>query len=329
MTIARTLMPLLLLAAAPLLAQKAGDALHSGNVPPPPTAEMREEMAERQVELDAIPDSVGSGPYPAIKEVARNLPDHTVYRPADLARIKPGSLGIVGWGNGGCYTDGASARLHLAELASHGYVVVAPGRIVTGPGQPARTPDDFGKISFSTTGDIMAGIEWALVENEREGSPLQGLIDPRKVAVAGHSCGGVQAIYLGRDPRVAAVIVHNSGMFPAGGPMMANMHMSKEWLTHLRTPVLYILGGPTDIAYPNGMDDFAKIDHVPVAVLNSDNGHEGSFWETNGGGAAQAAVNWLEWQLRGDEESAAKFTGKDCGYCSDPNWSYEAKRLKP
>ena len=39
--------------------------------------------------------------------------------------------------------------------------------------------------------------------------------------------------------------------------------------------VIYILGGPSDIAYPNGMDDFARIGHVPVAVANLPVGHGG------------------------------------------------------
>lgn len=39
-------------------------------------------------------------------------------------------------------------------------------------------------------------------------------------------------------------------------------------LTKLHTPVIYIMGGPTDIAYANGMDDFKKIDTVPVMVAN-------------------------------------------------------------
>lgn len=319
------ILPLLLMAGAPVWAQEA----QPEQMPPPPTPEMLVEMAKRQIELDAIPDTPGTGPYPSIKEVRRDLPNHTVYRPANLAAIEPGSLGVIGWGNGGCYTDGASARLHLAELASHGYIVVAPGPILTGPGQPPRTPEELGVISFSSTDDIMAGIEWALAENSKEGGSFQGLIDPKKVAVAGHSCGGVQAIHLGRDPRVAAVIVHNSGMFPAGSPKMANMEMSKDWLKELRTPVLYILGGPSDIAYANGMDDVEQIEHVPVAVLDADVGHEGTFWTANGGIAARASINWLKWQLDGDQQAKAMFVGEDCGYCKDPSWTYASKRLEP
>jgi len=54
-------------------------------------------------------------------------------------------------------------------------------------------------------------------------------------------------------------------------------------LQTLHTPVIYIQGGPTDIAYANGMDDFKRIGHVPVAIANLPVGHGGTFLEPNGG----------------------------------------------
>ena len=41
--------------------------------------------------------------------------------PKDLAALGAEKLGVVAWGNGGCSEDGASSRLHLLEIASHGY----------------------------------------------------------------------------------------------------------------------------------------------------------------------------------------------------------------
>ncbi|MEJ2244837.1 MAG: hypothetical protein P8Y80_01940, partial [Acidobacteriota bacterium] len=38
--------------------------------------------------------------------------------------------------------------------------------------------------------------------------------------------------------------------------------------TTLHSPTIYIIGGETDIAYPQAIDDFAKIDKVPVAIAN-------------------------------------------------------------
>lgn len=313
-----------LLLAATLLAAPAAAQQQPGPGAPDPAAMAA--MAEAQARFDALPDTPGTGPFPAIKEVVRNLPGNTVYRPANLAEVEPGSLGVVAWGNGGCSPDGASARQHLAEIASHGYVVVAAGPILSGPGVPARAQGSEGPAR-TTTPNVLAGIDWALAENTREGSPLFGLIDPAQVAVSGFSCGGVQAIDLASDPRVTAVVVHNTGLFPAGAAQMPGMESDKAWLDELHTSILYIEGGPTDIAYANGMDDYARINHVPVAMLNQDTGHGGNFMDVNGGAAAQAAVAWLNWQLRGDTAAGALFSGPDCGMCTSDHWDYQSKGI--
>jgi hypothetical protein len=49
-------------------------------------------------------------------------------------------MGVVAWGNGGSSEDGASSGFHLLESASHGYLVIASGRILSGPGAPAPEP---------------------------------------------------------------------------------------------------------------------------------------------------------------------------------------------
>jgi len=294
----------------------------------PPSEEEIRAMAAAQAAYHAMPDTAGTGAFPAIKEMARALPDHTIYRPANLADIPERSLGIVGWGNGGCSADGASQRLHLAEIASHGYVVIAPGKITSGPGMPPPAPPEPGPqelVARTTSAQVLAGIEWALAENARPGSPLYNLIDPERVAVSGFSCGGIQALELANDPRIKAVVVHNSGLFPDGTRPMGGIVTEKAWLDRLRTPVIYIMGGPTDIAYENGLDDFRRITKVPVAWLNQDTGHGGTFQEPNGGAAAQVAVAWLEWQLRGDEKAGAMFLGDNCGVCSDSRWTIERK----
>jgi dienelactone hydrolase len=180
----------------------------------------------------------------------------------------------------------------------------------------------------TTAEQVRAGITWALAENGRKGSPYYRRIDPKLVAVAGHSCGGLQALQLAGDPRVHAVIVHNSGVFADGTNPIAGMTVDKSLLKTLHTPVLYVLGGPGDVAYPNGTDDFRQISHVPAVLLNLPVGHGGTFLQPNGGRIAQVAVNWLNWQLRGDRTAAKMFTGKDCGLCTDKTWTVERKGIR-
>jgi hypothetical protein len=77
-----------------------------------------------------------------------SLPDHVIYRPMDLSRPGTKKLGVLAWGNGACAEDSASSRLHLLEIASHGYL------------PPPQT-----KAS-----DLTQPIDWALNENQRKDS---------------------------------------------------------------------------------------------------------------------------------------------------------------
>lgn len=314
------------------LALLAGTALAQVAPGTPGVTEQAKRDAESRAAFAKLPDTPGTGAHPAIKEVDPTLPDHVVYRPRDLSGVK-GKLPVLVWGNGGCRDDGASARHHLSEIASHGYLAIAPGKVLSGPGAqtvPPR-PTDGGvetRLAVATTyQDVLAGIDWAVAENARKDSRYFGRIDTAKVAVAGHSCGGLQAIQAGADPRIKTVIVHNSGVFTDGTNPIKGMTVDKSLLKKLHTPTLYVLGGKLDVAWVNGTDDFGKIDHLPVAMLDADVGHGGTFREENGGDVARFSVAWLNWQLRGDVEAGKLFTGKDCGLCSDPKWRLARKGI--
>lgn len=284
------------------------------------------ERARTAYEINnALPDTPGTGPFPAVKQIDPGLPQHVIYRPEKLEK-GPRSLGLVLWGNGSCAADGASARLYLEEIASHGYLVIAPGTIRSGPGGtgPAESglPAD---LVETTTEDLRVGLDWALAENRRPGSPYFDLIDEGQIAAMGYSCGGLQAVELAADPRIDTVILNNSGVFPDGASRIRNLQVDKSALEHLHSPVLYILGGPGDVAYRNGMSDFHDIDRVPAMVANIDTGHAGTFFDPNGGAAAQVAVAWLDWQLRRNPEAGRVFLGEDCTLCTDPDWTIERK----
>jgi hypothetical protein len=38
-------------------------------------------------------------------------------------------------------------------------------------------------------------------------------------------------------------------------------------------------------------------------------------------------VSWLDWQLRGDTQSAGRFVGEHCGLCQDLQWSLQRKQF--
>lgn len=303
------------------------------------------------------PMSEGSGPYAtAIVEGDPGLPDHTIYRPKDLSPFgKSNPMPVLAWGNGGC---SSSSRMHanfLAEVASHGFLILALGPYVaeSDAGSGGR-----GMGSGTKSAQMLEAIDWATAENKRSGSKFYGKLDPEKFAVAGMSCGGLQALEVASDPRVKTLMVMNSGLFGPGGrpkmgppkegmpkmgppkegmpkgapkggaPMMGMPAIGKEVLAKLHSPTIYIIGGETDIAYPQAIDDFAKIDKVPVAIANLEKvGHGGTYSQPNGGEFGVVATAWLKWQLEGDKKSGKMFTGSDCGLCSREGWTYEKKKI--
>jgi hypothetical protein len=286
--------------------------------------------AEIEAMHNAMPDTPGTGSFPAIKETDPGLPGQVIYRPANLSALGDTKLGIYAFGNGSCTDDAAHSRLHLLEIASHGYLVIVPGSIYSGPGaivRPAELPPAGPNVVLTRHEQLGEAITWALAENSRAGSAYYGLIDPEAVAVSGFSCGGLQALFNAGDERVRTVVMMNSGLFPEGPTTMAGMTADKSLLRKLHTPILYVLGGTTDIAYTGGMDDFSKINYVPAAVANIDKGHGGTYWEPNGGAAAQVVIKWLNWQLRGDADARRMFVGEDCGLCRDSAWRLETKNL--
>jgi hypothetical protein len=315
---------LLLVTCVSFSAQVAAQQAPAAAGGPSPAA--RAAMEQEREERNRQPDTPGTGAYPAVKEEIPALTRHVIYRPSAISTMGARKLGVVAWGNGGCSDDAASTRFHLLEIASHGYLVIASGRILSGPGAPP--PSSIRKpFPLTEVSDLTAAVDWALAENQRSGSPYYGRIDPQQVAVAGFSCGGLQAIQVANDPRIKTVIVQNSGTYEGDRSTMPGLRVPKALVKTFHTPVLYILGGPTDVAYANGMEDFKLIDHVPVAVANLPVGHGGTYHEPNGGAAAQVAVSWLDWQLRGDAKAAARFVGDKCGLCTDAKWKLERKNF--
>jgi hypothetical protein len=283
----------------------------------------------------------GTGPYPAALVGDTSLSTHTIFRPRDLSAFGGvNRLPIVAWGNGACRNNSGEYRNFLAEIASHGYLVVAIGpaahTLVLGSGAP-------GGGTQST--QLWDGVEWAIAQNGAPGSEYFDRIDVDRIALMGHSCGGVQALDVSSDPRTTTTMVWNSGVItrPRGAATppraegdgqapprpSAMAAMTKQRLSELHAPVAYIIGGPSDIAYENGLDDFERINHVPVVFASQDVGHyPATFLEPHGGAWGVAAVAWLNWQLKGDESAASAFVGPECGLCEDPAWTIRAKNLR-
>lgn len=114
---------------------------------------------------------------------------------------------------------------------------------------------------------------------------------------------------------------------PAGGGSMGGT-MGKDGLAKLHAPVAYLIGGESDIAYENALDDFRKIDNVPVVFANLPVGHLGTYQDDFGGEFSQVALKWLDWQLKGSDEGKTFFLGDTSDRDGFENWTVVHKNFK-
>lgn len=263
----------------------------------------------------------GTGHYKALMISENTLPTHTVFRPENLSIFgNENKLPVIVWGNGACNNSPWEHVNFLSEVASHGFLVVAIGPM------PKEGEQERGKSEPSL---LMDALDWAIAQNNDNESSYLNKIDTENIAVSGMSCGGLQALEVAPDERITTVGVFNSGILPNPDSGMEGMpSLSKEQLEKLHSPTLYMLGGESDIAYDNGMDDFNRINHVPVFMANMDVGHGGTYAEPHGGEFAKVATAWYLWQLKGDEEAGKMFTGSPGGLSESPHWTVQKKNIE-
>jgi GH35 family endo-1,4-beta-xylanase/enterochelin esterase-like enzyme len=264
----------------------------------------------------------GQGPFAAIVTEEASLAGMTIYRPRDLEAFgNERKLPVLLWGNGACANTTEEHKNFLNEIASHGYLVLGIGLL-----DQIETRTDAARQRTKSS-QLIAALDWIQAENARPESRYYGKVDVEKVAAMGMSCGGLQAIEVSSDPRIKTTVVCNSGVLPTASAMPVMPALTKEDLKKLHAPVLYIMGGSSDIAYKNAMDDFARIDHVPVVMTNMDVGHGGTYRRPHGGEYTPIAIAWLDWQLKGNQQSANTFVGDNCELKKDPAWTIESKNL--
>ena len=265
----------------------------------------------------------GTGAYKAILKEENDLKEHTVFVPQDLSKFDANNpLPILVWGNGACANSPFEHMNFLNEIASNGFIVLATGNI--------PMTDEWYKGPMSRSEQQIESIDWAIKQNADPQSPYYQKLDVKNICVAGMSCGGLQTLFNCADPRIKAIMICNSGLFNQqnAGQAVGGMPMpKKEKLNELHTPIMYMLGGPEDIAYGNGMDDFKRISHVPACAINFPVGHGGTYREAHGGEFTIPALAWLKWQLKGDKEAAKMFIGKKPQLLDRKDWTLEKNKL--
>ncbi|MDH6342794.1 enterochelin esterase-like enzyme [Parabacteroides sp. PFB2-12] len=258
--------------------------------------------------------------FPGVAIDDHSLPGFTIYRPFDLpaAVEREGRLPVLVFGNGACTHYSADYAPMFAELVTNGYIVMAvgskDGKIKT------RGRDASGAVKED---NLLDAVDWINKQHVTPGSDYYGLVDIFHIAAAGHSCGGAQAMAASYDPRITTTILHNAGM----GDMSMGGATPKS-LKELHAPILYLIGGPEDVAYFNAALDFERINHVPVASANYAVGHAGTYKQPQGGILGKVTRMWLDWLLKGKKEASAFFLNADFRDKNYPGCEFESKGME-
>ena len=163
---------------------------------------------------------------------------------------------------------------------------------------------------------LLEVLDWLTEQNATQGSEYYHCLALDHVAAMGQSCGGAQVLGVAYDPRIKTCVMLNTGIGD-----MEMMGATKESLKNLHTPMFYMIGGPGDIAYGNAQKDYERIaDNIPVVMLNSKDGHSGTYYESHGGNYAKAVVKWLDWQLKGQVGQSALFLDDEYLKMKFPEW---------
>ena len=279
-----------------------------------------------------------------------------------------GKLPVILYANGACANSTVQMRFLLNDVASYGYIAVGIGpfdhedpnanwtnvlmrsypedkdNVVLSngtriskptPEQTAAAQEEQRRrfsnqnntgtqASFRTyPKQLLEALDWLTDQNADPEGEYFHMIDIEHVVVMGQSCGGAQALSVAHDPRVSTVIALNSGF----GAMSMQGGSAKS-LASLHTPVLYLIGGPTDIAYENAAGDFEAINHVPVVMINTRDGHNGTYYEKNGGPYAIVVRKWLDWQLKGKIGQSALFLDDEYFSLLHSDWTIARKNYQ-
>ena len=255
----------------------------------------------------------GSGPHKAVAVREQSLPDFVVYRPMNLdaamtvgrrspfatGEVKKEKLPVLVFCNGGCMDTSIGYENMLSDIASYGYVVVAVGELQ----MMARHEND----RHTPSSMVQKALDWVCQQAADPASIYYNKVDTEKMAAAGHSCGGAQVLANAGDARLKTYIILNAGM---GQMTMADA--SAKSLKNLHGPILYLVGGTTDVAWANAQMDYKAIKRVPVVLAdNTKSGHGGTYEQPNGGDNSRMVRAWLDWQLKGKTEPRALFIDSD------------------
>ncbi|MDQ2586914.1 hypothetical protein CKY47_23570 [Saccharothrix yanglingensis] len=251
--------------------------------------------------------------FAVTREAAHGDNRYTVFRPANPQSVGR-TLPVLAFGNGACaHTDNREVTRALTFIASKGFVVVDTGSV---DGSPNGVPSGSPIPSLLTD-----AISWAAREQNRSGSPLAQRLDLTRVATAGHSCGGLEALIAAQDSRVSAVVSLDSGLFADG-----SFGYSRSELRKLHSPALFMDGGPSDIAYENTQANYDLVTVPAVLARHPQAGHVGFITGNQMTDGMTTVVQFLDMVLYGNQ-TARDYILSPSGLAAKYPWTVAGKNF--
>ncbi|KAH8749243.1 hypothetical protein F5883DRAFT_609008 [Diaporthe sp. PMI_573] len=166
-------------------------------------------------------------------------------------------------------------------------------------GEVASHANASGSLPGENPPAMTAAIDWV---QANAGKGEWSHIDASRIGTWGQSCGGLEAYAAGlNDSRVNHLGIFNSGQLTE--------QASQEVASNISKPVFYLLGGPSDVAYPNGERDYADLPATtPSWKGNHALGHSAAFDVPDGGIPGIVGSQIMQWILRGNQSAKAWFT---------------------
>lgn len=210
---------------------------------------------------------------------------------------------LIVFGHGFDLTPSSYGRL-LDAWASAGYVVAAPVfplESSNAPGGPNESdlPNQPGDMSY-----VISGM---LHDAHTPGGPFAGLIDPSRVAVAGHSDGGDTALALAYDPslrdsRVRAAVILSGAEIP----QLGTFEFPRQG-----PPLLAAQGSADTINPPSATNTFFEAAPRPKYLLTLPGAEHlppYSSQQPQLGVVERVSVSFLDLYLRGESSALARMT---------------------
>jgi poly(3-hydroxybutyrate) depolymerase len=180
----------------------------------------------------------------------------------------------------------------LTGWARAGFVVAAPAYPFTSHGVPAFNPLDV----VNQPADASQVLTRVLALNRRPGDPLQGRIDPDRVAAAGHSAGGITTVGLftgARDDRLDA------GIVLAGRQLMAVPFRGAP------AAMLFVHGRKDrTVGYAEGLAAFKAVPWSRAMLSVTRGGH--LTRDRDFAVVVTTSTDFLRWSLYGDPAAKAR-----------------------